>query len=158
MRKEVKKLMVAMLGLSIVIGAGNVIDSSAASALDKQAFSFKVKADHKRNHTKNSMHRTSNATDNAWMVDFRSSDETTTGKTATIFYLGIVNKNGDNGYGSAYRTVKEGSGPKYYSPYDNTYKKNIVLYAMDNKDGTTNGYSITGYWSAQSGKKPVDDN
>lgn len=37
MRKEVKKLMVATLGLSIVIGAGNVIDSSAASALDKQA-------------------------------------------------------------------------------------------------------------------------
>lgn len=158
MRKEVKKIMAATLSLAMLMGVGNTVDSSAANALNKKAFSFNVESNHGRNHTKESMKRTAKATDNAWMVDFRASNETSSGNTATIFYLGIVKKNANNGYGSAYRTVKEGSGPKYFSPYDTTYNKDIVLYAMDNKDGTTNGYSISGYWNAQSGHKPVDDN
>ncbi|CCZ40297.1 putative uncharacterized protein [Clostridium sp. CAG:122] len=157
-RKEIKKIMAATLGLSIIFGAGNAINSSAASALSKRAFSFYVKPERGKSHTQNSMYRTASSSDNAWMVNFKASDETANGRTSTIFYLGIVNKNGKNGYGSGYRTVREGSGPKYFSPYDKTYKKDIVLYAMDNKDGSLNGYSISGYWTAQSGKYPIDEN
>lgn len=40
------------------------------------------------------MYRTASSSDNAWMVNFKASDETANGRTSTIFYLGIVNKNG----------------------------------------------------------------
>ena len=164
MRKEVKKIMVAMLGMAVLVGAGNAACSNASgAAAPRKSFSFKIKEDYKPSisvdkYWENYVFRSTTDSNNAWMGDFRNTSETKNGHPITQFYIGVVTPKGqDNRYGSAVHSVKLGSGQRYFSAYSIANKNKIVLYGKDNKDGTTGSYSVSGYWSPQTGKFPVDD-
>lgn len=164
MRREIKKLIAATMSMAMLIGAGNTVMSSASGAgAPRKSFSFKIKADYKPsisvdNYLENYVYRSTADSNNAWMVDFRNSNETKTGHTTTMFYIGVVTPKGQNNkYGSAVHSVVLGSGQKYFSAYSIANKNKIVLYGKDNKDGTTGSYTVSGYWSPQTGKFPVDD-
>lgn len=153
MRKEVKKLMAATLGLSIVIGAGNVIDSSAASGGAKNiGFSFLVKEECQPTNSESYYKRTAKDPRNAWGVQL---DHSTEGKghTATLFYLGKVNEGKMNEHGSEKHKIKEGEAMKYFAAYQNVSPGLTALYARDNDDDSLGKYSVYGFWNPQSGKK-----
>ena len=161
MRKEIKKLIAATMSMALVLGVGNMVNSSAAEKkIAYRAFSFKVESGYAATKNKgDTVKRTTNDVSNAWGVNFKTSDEPTKDnkKTYTIFYIAEVVKNETNKYGSSLHKIQEGSGLKTYSAYRNVSPGPTALYAKDNKDGSREAYTITGTWSPQIGDTPEND-
>ena len=170
MRKEIKKLIAATMSMALVLGVGNMVNSSAAEKkIAYRAFSFKVESGYAATKNKgDTVKRTTNDVSNAWGVNFKTSDEPTKDnkKTYTIFYIAEVVKNEvgnitDIKIGKKLikieEIIQEGSGLKTYSAYRNVSPGPTALYAKDNKDGSREAYTITGTWSPQIGDTPEND-
>ena len=159
MRKEIKKIVAATLSLALLVGVGSVENSSAhGEALSNSLFSFDIRHNYLKSHDDNDRKRDTTDTENAWGVQLNTSKETKKNKSVTIFYLGIKTTKGQyNDYGSDKHKVHVGWGMRYYTAYEKAGNKNVLLYGMDNTDGTTDAYHVTGYWSPQTGKDPAND-
>ena len=79
MRKEIKKLIAATMSMALVLGVGNMVNSSAAEKkIAYRAFSFKVESGYAATKNKgDTVKRTTNDVSNAWGVNFKTSDEPT---------------------------------------------------------------------------------
>ncbi len=163
MRREVKKLMTAALSMAIIVAAGNTINSGASQKKEKipeMAFSFELKDNYYGTKNKgNTVQRKTSDLNNAWGVHFKTSNEETKNNAATytIFYIAEVIKNDYNKTASAMHKIKEGTRFRYYSAYRNVSPGPTALYAKDNKDGSTSGYTVTGMWTPEAGVAPTND-
>lgn len=75
------------------------------------------------------------------------------GKTVTLFWLGIDNPKGTNPAGSARYAVLEDGGMYYNKAYDSANGKKVAMYGKDNST-TNKRYGVEGIWSPNVGRSP----
>lgn len=152
-----KKLCVTMLLLVVLMSASPFLATATAA----EDFTFTVEAKGELSRLSGYKLRNTSDTYDAWKVRMTDSTEHTkehtdgSAKTATLFWLGIYNKNGNNPMGSEKKKVVEGHDAYYFAAYAASNNKKVALYAADNSS-TNKKYNIKGYWSPNQNHRPTD--
>mgnify|MGYP002580652297 FL=1 len=152
-----KKLCVTLMLLVVLLSASPFFATATAST----DFSYTVEAKGQLVRVPGYKLRDTSDTYDAWKVRMTDSTEHTkehtdgSAKTATLFWLGIYNKNGNNPMGSEKKKVVEGHDAYYFAAYAASNNKKVALYAADNSS-TNKQYNIKGYWSPNQNHKPTD--
>jgi hypothetical protein len=139
MNKALKKFSKA--GIAAIMGVGILATANFTYASDDDHdFSFTLKPSYQNNYS-GSRYRQTTSSSNPWKVDFTYSSEGA-GTYATFW----LDKSGTLVSGT--KTVKQGSGAKYYSAYGQASGSNVRLGA-ENNNNSPNSYSISGYWDEE---------
>lgn len=145
-----KKLSIVIAMLVMLLSITPIASMAKSSSYTK--FSFDILADGELVRGTAFRLRDTNKVSDAWAVNMSYSDEHTSahldgsGKTVTLFWLGIDNPKGTNPAGSARYAVLEDDGTYYRKAYDSANGKKVAMYGKDNST-TNKRYGVGGKWS-----------
>lgn len=152
-----KKLSIVIAMLVMLLSITPMASMAQSSSYTK--FSFDILADGELVRGTAFRLRDTNKVSDAWAVNMSYSDEHTSahpdgsGKTKTLFWLGIYNPNGTNPAGSKKVLVLEDGGTYYNKAYDSANGKKVAMYGKDNSS-TNKRYGVEGKWSPNVDRSP----
>lgn len=145
-----KRIILGTLAALMLISS--IFISASAAETNSFPYSFKMKADQGKSYSKDLNYRGTGKTSVPWMVNMTFNAE---GEgTKAQYFLASSSTPYENV--SAYKTVTQGSGAKYFHAYSSANKRTVQLAARNNND-VTKSYTISGYWDEETAEHSFDD-
>ncbi len=146
MKKKTTKVFSVVLVVMLFVATFAV---SAFAGDENLIYSFNIQAN--RNVTRYTVGQFRDTTNNnnAWKVNFKTSNEPGTGRTFTEY---VITKS-DGTLAASWHSVQVSTGAHYYAANDNGDFATVYLNGRDNNN-IASTYTVTGYWDEETGITP----
>ena len=149
-KDKVVSIFLAMLLIVSTFAVTGYALTDELSTDDNHSFSFKIPANQNQGRYTSGKFRSTTDHNNAWKVNFKTSNEPGTGNTYTKFSICL----NDGTLASSWHTVQESSGAHYYAGNDWGDYITVYLHGKDNNN-IASSYPVSGYWDEETGVAPA---